>query len=109
VAHTIRMSGAADVIAPELRRWSSSAPPNEERTVIVRIAFSSDPAETASRLTGLGARVESSGPGVIVCRLAPAVLERIVELDSVRAVEEPRELQARLGSSLPDDPGSSQT
>jgi hypothetical protein len=90
-----RVSEASDVVAPALRRWSESAPPGDERTAIVRVAFSASPEEVLAGLTDLGARVESEGAAVVVCRIVPSALQRIGELPWVRAIEEPRKFELR--------------
>ncbi len=82
---------ALEKMAPRLQSWAQQEGPGR-RTVLVRVASSSDPEEARTAFEEAGARVESSGKGVQSVIVTPESLLRIAELPWVIAVEEPREL-----------------
>jgi hypothetical protein len=83
-------------LAPRLAEWCRSALPPEERTVVVRPAFSADTDELARQIAKAGARVESAGAGAITVVATPRALEAVAALPGIVAVDEPRTLQTRF-------------
>ena len=79
-------------IQPQLSRWAHAATPDDVRSVIVRLAFSTDPQELLPRVQEIGVQVESVASSSLVARVTPRSLEALGKLAGVLAIEEPRTL-----------------
>jgi capsular polysaccharide biosynthesis protein len=97
------MKARRSVISPLLTRWSSEAPASERRTAIVRIAFSSDPDQTAARLADAGAEVQTKGIDTIVCVVTPSSLPTVAADPAVVSVQEATRAFPR---GIPSSPAS---
>lgn len=82
-------------LSPELRRWCEKAAPDERRTVTVRLAFGTDPIDSANRLAEFGMAIDTTGAAAVTGNTTPGALRRAAEQPWVLAVEEPRRLFPR--------------
>jgi hypothetical protein len=79
-------------LSPQLEEWRRTAPPTEERTVVVRPLVGTAPAEAATDLATRGIRVQSAGAGPIIVVVNPLTLALVASIAWVAAVEEPKRL-----------------
>jgi len=83
---------------PELQRWMNTSP-IDQRTVVVRVAYSQDPDEAADSLTTLGMSVSSSGKGVIVAASSSESIEQASHMPWISRIDFPQQLHMK--SRLP--------
>jgi|GEM_PF-4488642 len=78
-------------IVPDLLRWIKEKPKNQ-RTVIVRIAYSQPPEDAEEIIKSKGMVPQSCGPSMIVAAADCESVKRVAALSCVKSIDVPKRL-----------------